>query len=973
MKICKLSGGKLQDFVCSYMEIIPIFRKLRVPAQTWLCTPGVSGRRIIHEYTFLRISEREPMNVNDATEPALSKSYDPSSVEKKWYDTWMQRNIFRADSASEKPAYSILMPPPNVTGSLTMGHVLNNTIQDIYIRWNRMRGAESCWFPGIDHAGIATQTRVEKEIAKEKLTRHDLGREGFLERVAQWKEQYGGLILKQLRSLGVSPDWERTLYTMDESASNAVYEVFIRLFDEGLIYRGKRIINWSPVAQSAISDEEVNFREVQEHIYTLRYQLEDGSGTLLVATVRPETIFGDVAVAVNPEDERYKHLIGKNVRVPLAGQLVPIIADNYADPAFGTGVVKITPAHDPNDFEVGTRHNLPMPNTMNPDGTLNELTGEFKGLERFVARKRILEKLQELELVDRIEDYTHNVGFTERGGEPVEPYLSDQWFVRMQPLAVEALKVVQEGKIRFFPDHHAKVYEHWMTNIRDWCISRQLWWGHRIPVYYTEDGNCTAARSEEDARKKLNLPEGTPLRQDEDVLDTWFSSWLWPMTTMGWLADGDIEETTDLKKFLPSDLLVTGPDIIFFWVARMIMATLKFKGMIPFRDVYFTSMIRDAKGRKMSKSLGNSPDPLDIIGKYGADAVRFTMIHSAPIGLDIRLTVNEKTQDIETMDLGRNFANKIWNAGRFLMMKRADVLQASSLKEDERLLVLQPSAFELSDLWITSRFHATAQDAARALQSYRLTDYSKRLYEFIWNDFCDWYVEIIKIRIQNSSSDREKIALVNYALGIFDGVLRLLHPVMPFLTEELWHAVTSRSEAESISTSRSPLPDESFIRLNYDDQFRFVQSVIEEIRGLRGLMNIPPHEKLPVTLACHDADVADLMVSQGLLIKSLARVSELVIAEETSKPAGAVASVVQGVEIYVTMRGFINFAAERERLSKEVTRLEGQQRAVEGKLNNEKFVANAPADIVAYEREKLVSMKDTIQKLQTNISYLAEE
>lgn len=910
------------------------------------------------------------MNVNEETKDVLAKSYNPSAVEGTWYKAWLHNNIFSASAASDKPAYSVLIPPPNVTGMLTMGHVLNNTIQDIYVRWHRMKGCETCWFPGIDHAGIATQTKVEQQLAKEKLTRYDIGREAFLERVWKWKEQYGGIILQQLRSLGVSADWERTLFTMDESASAAVRDVFIQLFDEGLIYRGKRIINWSPVAQSALSDEEVSFKEVKEHIYTLRYHFEDGTAPLLVATVRPETIFGDVAVAVNPNDERYKHLIGAMVRVPLAGQLVPIIADEYADPAFGTGVVKITPAHDPNDFEVGTRHGLPMPNTIHPDGTLNELTGEFNGLDRFVARKKILEKLEELDLVEKVEDYTHNVGFSERGGEPVEPYLSDQWFVRMQPLAEEALQVVREGKIRFFPEHHTKVYEHWMTNIRDWCISRQLWWGHRIPVYYAEDGRYTAARSEQEARAKLALPNDATLRRDEDVLDTWFSAWLWPLTTMGWHADGQVEETPELAKFLPTNLLVTGPDIIFFWVARMVMATLKFKKTIPFRDVYFTSMIRDAKGRKMSKSLGNSPDPLVVIGKYGADAVRFTMIHAAPIGSDIRLAVNEKTQDIEAMDFGRNFANKIWNAARFLLMKRNDALAAAGGEEHS---VLHRADFALADTWMTSRFHAAIRDAEQALTAYRLTEYSKRLYEFIWGDFCDWYVEIIKIRLQHSNDAAANVALVNYGLSLFDGVLRLLHPVMPFLTEELWQAIAGRAEGESISTTAMPVFDESRLSPDGEEQFRFVQSVIEEIRALRGLMNIPPHERLPVVLVCHRSEFVQLLSSQAELITAFARISNLSIAEDAAKPAGSVASVVQGVEIYVTMRGFIDFTAERLRLEKEVVRLQGLQKSVEGKLNNAKFVDNAPTDIVAYEREKLTSIKDTVQKLQTNISLLAEE
>lgn len=597
------------------------------------------------------------------------KSFETQEAESKWYEIWDNGNIFKANEHSEKPAYSILMPPPNVTGILHFGHVLNLTIQDLYIRSKRMQGYEVCWFPGTDHAGIATQSKVEAELRKDGVTRYDLGREKFIEKVWEWKNKYGGIILEQMRKLGVSVDWDRVLFTMDESASKAVTEVFVRLFDEGLIYKGKRIINWSPLAQTALSDEEVIFKETQGKLYTLRYFFEeDRNKYLLLSTVRPETIFGDVAVAVNPNDERYKALIGKCVRVPLTERYIPIIADEYADPAFGTGCVKITPAHDPNDFLVGERHNLEQIQTINPNGTLNSLTGEFDGMERFEARKKITEKLTAKGYIEKIEDYTHNVGYSERGGEPIEPYLSDQWFVKMKPLAETALKVVQNGEINFHPQHWIKTYEHWMTGIRDWCISRQLWWGHRIPVYYTPDGRFTAAHNENEASKKLNLAEDVELKQDEDSLDTWFSSWLWPLTTMRWMAD---DEDT-LTKFLPTDLLVTAPDIIFFWVARMIMATQHFGGKIPFKDVYFTSTIRDGQGRKLSKSLGNSPDPLNIIAKYGADAVRFSMTYLAPLGQDVRIDVDVINQDITSMEIGRNFMNKVWNAGRFLLMKQEE-------------------------------------------------------------------------------------------------------------------------------------------------------------------------------------------------------------------------------------------------------------------------------------------------------------
>lgn len=926
----------------------------------------------------------------------LPKSYNPAAAEQRWYSYWLEHRLFSASDVSSKPPYSILMPPPNVTGMLHLGHILNHTIQDIYIRWHRMRGAEACWFPGTDHAGIATQTRVEKELAKEGLSRHDLGRDRFLERVWQWKEQYGGVILKQLRALGNSSDWDRNLFTMDASASNAVQEVFIQLFDEGLIYRGKRIINWSPMAMSALSDEEVQFREVKEFMYTLRYEFEgdetievsrtikDDDGTervqksrehyLCVATARPETLFGDVAVAVNPNDERYRHLIGKRVRVPLVARFVPIIADDYADPAFGTGCVKITPAHDPNDFVVGERHGLPMPNTINPDGTLNELTGEFAGMERFKARKAIVGRLQEMGLVEEIKDYAHNVGFSERGGEPVEPYLSDQWFVRMKPLAEPALKVVLDGQIRFFPEHWVKTYEHWMTNIRDWCISRQLWWGHRIPVYYTPDGRYTAARSADEARMKLGVGADVELRQDPDVLDTWFSSNIWPMTTMGWDGTVSTQNTPAMQKFLPTNLLVTGPDIIFFWVARMIMFTLKFKGTIPFRDVYFTSIIRDSKGRKLSKSLGNSPDPLLLIEKYGADALRFTMINAAPIGQDVRLAINEKTQDIESVELGRNFANKVWNAARFLLMKREEVFAGGdALQRALATSVLQPSAAHLADAWIGSRLHATIDESQRALEQYKLNEYARIMYQFIWNDFCDWYVEVVKIRLQHSSDKSYNQALVGFALGIFDSILRLLHPIMPFVTEELWHAIAPRAAGESLCTAPVPVFDANMVQGDVVSRFEKVQSLIESIRALRGLMNVPPNEKLPVVVASADAADTEVYREQSVIISALTRAASLDVqrADHTKKPEGSVSTVLTGAEVFLVVKGAIDFAQERVRLEKEVARLRSLITSTEAKLANEKFVANAAPELVEYERRKLVGARDSLSKVEANIQELS--
>ncbi len=899
----------------------------------------------------------------------FSKAYEPKKAEDKWYINWRKNNIYAASTETNKPTYSILMPPPNVTGILHFGHVLNITLQDLYIRWKRMQGYEVCWFPGYDHAGIATHAKVEAELRQEGLTRYDIGREKFMERVWQWKEKYGGIILKQLRFLGISCDWDRTLFTMDESASNAVKETFIRLFDEGLIYKGKRIINWSPLSQTALSDEEVNFKEVKEHLYTLRYKFIDSNEYLKVATVRPETLFGDIAVAVNPQDERYKHLTGQKVIVPVVGRAVPIIADDYADPAFGTGCVKITPAHDPNDFEVGLRHNLEVISTFNSDGTLNELTGDFKGIERFKARELILEKLKELDLIEKIEDYTHNVGYSYRGNEPVEPFLSDQWFVRMKPLAEQALKVVMDGQVNFYPNHWVKTYEHWMTNIRDWCISRQLWWGHRIPVYYTDDGKFTAAVSEAEARKKLGLSENTPLFQDEDVLDTWFSSWLWPMTTMKWLHDGKSENTEEMEKFLPTDLLVTAPEIIFFWVARMIMATLKFKNKIPFKDVYFTSIIRDGLGRKLSKSLGNSPDPLNVIDKYGTDAVRFSIIYLSPLGQDVIMDVDVDKQDIPSMEIGRNFANKIWNAGRFILMKR-DLAGIADVCPSEKDKVLTPDEYSLSDKWIISRFNTSIKSIHDALDSYKVNDYSKILYDFIWRDFCDWYIEIIKIQLNGDSDYIYKNALIKFVINLYKNILYILHPVMPFITEEIWHLLDEHPDDESISFQPFPFYNEESVNLKLEADFDFLQLVVEEIRKLRSLLNLPQQLKINVIISCHNYDTFDILSNEKAIIETLAKCSVVNVGLNAEKPENVVASVIRETEIFLLLDETINLDNERQRLKKEVERLTRNIDNSEKKLSNEKFIANAPDEIISYEKTKLESMKESLKKVELNLESL---
>lgn len=892
------------------------------------------------------------------------KNYIPSESEDKWYSTWQSNKIFSADNKSEKLPYSILMPPPNVTGILHFGHVLNHTLQDLYIRRYRMMGYEVCWFPGTDHAGIATQTRVEKELKKDNITRYDLGREKFLEKVWEWKDKYGNIILNQLKKLGISCDWDRTLFTLDDSASIAVRDVFIKLFDEGLIYKGKRIINWSPLSQTALSDEEVEFKEVKEHLYTLRYYISGTNEYLNVATVRPETIFGDTAVAVNPKDTRYMHLIGKKVIVPLVNREVEIVADDYADPKFGTGCVKITPAHDPNDFEVGKRHNLEMINTINPDGTLNELTGQFNHLDRFIARKAILKELEKFDLIEKIEDYTHNVGFSQRGGEAVEPYLSDQWFVNMKPMAESALQVVLNNEIKFYPNHWVKTFEHWMTNIRDWCISRQLWWGHRIPVYYTPDNRFTAAKDENDARLKLNVDDTVLLTQDNDVLDTWFSSWIWPLTTMRWNSDFSVQANDDFSKFMPTDLLVTAPDIIFFWVARMIMSNLKFVGQVPFKNVYFTSTIRDGQGRKLSKSLGNSPDPLEIISKYGADAVRFTVLYLSPLGQDVKMDVDVDAQDIPSMEIGRNFANKIWNAGRFLLMKKDAIeekLSPEPITNDE---------LSLADKWIQSKFNSSISKICDSLDNYKVNDYSKILFDFIWRDFCDWYLEILKVQLNNSTDNIYKTKLIDFAINLYFGILKLLHPVMPFITEEIYHQIIDISDNDSISTIDFPKSETLLIDNNLEEQFELFQKIIEEIRKLRAEVNIPPSQKLPIRISTKNKELLANLLELEKSIIALTRCSELIIAESIEKPQNCKISIIRETEIYLVLDENVDFEKEKERLEKEKDRLERNITGILSKLSNENFVSKAPQNIIDFEKEKLESMKNSLAKILTNIESL---
>lgn len=898
----------------------------------------------------------------------LAKVYSPRDVEGKWYEYWERHGLFHARVNHAKKPYTIVIPPPNVTGVLHMGHILNNALQDAFIRYKRMKGYEACWIPGTDHAGIATQNVVEKALMKEGKTRHDLGREKFIERVWEWKKQYGGVIIKQLRTLGCSCDWERERFTMDESLSNAVKEVFVRMFDDGLIYRGKYIVNWCPKDHTAISDDEVSYTLQEGKLYFIAYPVIGSSEVAVVATTRPETMFGDVAVAVNPTDERYQHLIGKTVTLPLAMKPIPIIADEYVDKAFGTGMVKITPAHDPNDFWIGQRHNLPQVNVMDVSARMNEnVPVPYRGLDRYEARKRALADLEAQGLLVKVEDHTNNIGRCYRCDTVIEPYLSDQWFVRMKPLAEPALKVVLDGTIRFYPDRWVKVYEHWMTNVRDWCISRQLWWGHRIPVYYATDGRFTAARSEDEARIKLGLQPSDPLRQDEDVLDTWFSSWLWPFSVHDWPQHEKLGKAEDLAYFYPTDTLVTAPEIIFFWVARMIMAGLRFapsfthtddpQKNIPFRDVYFTSIVRDAKGRKMSKSLGNSPEPLDLIAEYGADAVRFTILYLAPLGQDI-IYAKEKNA------IGRNFANKIWNAGRFLVMNRDQIGEAEKKGE------FNTDHLDLADRWILSRFHSTALDVDRAMHTYEINKVTKVLYDFVWHDYCDWYVEMIKSRLYGNEPWEVKRAVVARALDIFDASLRLLHPIMPFITEELWQNIRQRKPGASIMRAEMVEPNPSFITKHVEDEMTFVQNVIESVRTIRGEMSISPSKEISLIIKLSNGRDRESIRKYDGYLQRLAKVRSLSFITDQSRPKMAATAVVQGEELFVPLEGLIDIEVEKVRLQKEITRVSALLTTVQAKLANPRFVEKAPKDVVEKEQEKLHTLTQTLQKLERNYATL---
>lgn len=878
----------------------------------------------------------------------IPKAYNPSEVEDKWYKQWLDNKIFHSEADENKKPYTIVIPPPNVTGILTMGHILNNTIQDILIRVKRMQGFNACWVPGTDHASISTEAKVVSSLKEKGITKDEIGRDEFIKHCWTWTEKYGGLIIKQLKKLGVSCDWERERFTMDDDYYKKVIEAFVQLYNDGKIYRGYRMVNWCPASKSAISDEEVIHKTVNGKLWYLNYPVKGSDKFVTVATTRPETMLGDTGIAVNPEDERYKDLIGKNIILPLVGREIPIFADDYVDKEFGTGAVKVTPAHDVNDYEMGNRHNLEVINIFNDDAsTNNNVPEEFRNLDRFVARKKVVSSFEDLGLLVKTEEYQNKIGYSERGGVPIEPFLSEQWFLKMDELAKPAMKVVADGKINFHPNHWVKTYDHWMSNIKDWCISRQLWWGHRIPVWYcVGDDHCKLECKNPivsvDAPEKCPHCGSTNLTQDKDVLDTWASSWLWAY---------DVFKTEEEQKYyFPTDTLVTAPDIIFFWVARMIMAGLYFKKNIPFKDVYFTSVIRDMQGRKMSKSLGNSPDPLDVIDEFGADALRFTVIYLAPLGQDVLFSSDK-------CEFGRNFANKIWNAGRFLMMN------AENIKLNDSLL---NKHIDFTDKWIASRLNETLKNLEASLDKFEINNASKIIYSFVWNDFCDWYLELIKTRLylsaerHDSEDDEIKSAVLTRAIKIFENLLKIVHPFMPFITEELWHFVSGKEINESISKSEFPITNPSLINTDVEKEMEFLQNIVTAIRNIRGEMNIAPSLQLDVFIKTEKINEEQLEY-----IKKLVKAKNITVDNNLVKPKASASKVINNCEIYIPLEGIIDLELERNRLQKEINRLEGSLIGIDKKLNNEKFVNNAPTDVVEKEKQKKEDWQNNIVKLKS--------
>ena len=869
----------------------------------------------------------------------LDPRFDPKAVEDRWYAFWEEKNFFHAEAGEARPSYSVVIPPPNVTGSLHMGHALNNTIQDIIVRWKRMSGHNVCWMPGTDHAGIATQNIVERQLASEGLSRESLGREAFVERVWKWKEESGGVIINQLRRLGASCDWERERFTMDEGLSRAVREAFVRLYEEGLIYRGDYLVNWCPRCGTALADLEVEYEERDGRLWDFHYPLWEGGEGLTITTTRPETMLGDTAVAVHPDDERHRKMVGKMLRLPLLDRRIPVIADSFVDPEFGTGALKVTPAHDPNDFEIGHRHHLEQINILTPEGKINANGGPYEKLDRFEARKQVLADLQALGLVKDERPYRHAVGGCYRCATVVEPYLSKQWFVRTKPLAEAGIRAVEEGRIRIIPKQWEATYFEWMHNIRDWCISRQIWWGHQIPAWYNDEtGEVIVSRED---------PKDPKLRRESDVLDTWFSSALWPFSTFGWP-----EKNADLDTFYPTSVLVTGFDIIFFWVARMIMAGLKFMGDIPFTDVYIHALIRDQEGQKMSKTRGNIIDPLEVIDAYGTDALRLTLTAMAAQGRDIRLSMDRIAGY-------RNFCNKLWNAARFTLMNMEDELP--EMPSRDRL--------SLSDRWILSRLNGVNRKVGKALEEYRFNDAALALYQFTWHELCDWYIEVIKPALTGGAGGDGARAVLGRVL---ERTLRLLHPILPFITEEIWQRLPGR-EGESIMIAPWPSPDPDWDNPSAEEDFGRLTEVIGGVRNIRGELNIPPGKEVRALIHVEDPVRERLLLHEAEWVKRLAKIlPDWTIGPDVSRPKTAAAAVGDGFQIFVPIGGLIDPEEEIRRLEKQLSDIAKDIGNLEKKLAMPSFLERAPAAVVEKDRNRLGDAQNREAKLRDSLSRLME-